>query len=146
MSQAKKNSASTFAAYVADIMSPLGDVSTRPMFGGYSVAVSGITFALILNGRLYFKTDETTRPAFVRAGLGPFSYTKQGKTIATSYFEAPDCLDDWDALEPWADGAISVARRSKAAKKPAAKKAAKKPAAKKLPAKTAPSRNTSRRA
>ena len=116
MASRKTSSQATFAAYVVDIMSPLGDVTIRPMFGGYNVMVSGMTFALILGGVLYFKTDDTNRASFERAGLKAFSYAKATKTIVTSYFEAPDCLDDWDALEPWVDGALSVARRAKTRK------------------------------
>lgn len=111
-----------FAAYIVDVLSPLGDVATRPMFGGYNVTIDGLTFALILNGVLYLKTDMENRPSFEKARLKPFSYGKGDKTIVTSYFERPDCLDDWDALESWIDGALSAARRVKAPKKKAAVK------------------------
>jgi DNA transformation protein and related proteins len=124
-----------FAEYVADMLSPLGPVETRPMFGGRNVSLRGLTFGLIVDDVLFLKVDEENRAMFEDAGLGPFVYEKAGKPTPMSYHQAPDCLDDWEALEPWVRGAYAAAARAKA-KKPVAKKpVAKKPVAKKPVAK-----------
>lgn len=147
MASTQSKAQSSFAAYVAEIMSPLGEVTTRAMFGGYNVAIDGLTFGLIVNGVLYLKADDVNRPAFDKAGLRAFTYhAKGGKKTAMSYFEAPDCIDDWEALEPWADGALAAAKRAKvsAPKKAPAKKGTAKPApAKKAHAKPAPAKKAS---
>ncbi len=137
---AKTKSNNNFIAYVVDVLSPLGAVETHAMFGGRNVTLGGLTFGIVMKDVLYLKTDQTNRPSFEERGLLPFVYTRKGGVAtATSYYAAPDCLDDWDALGPDVEGALAAARRAKA-KKPAAKpKAArttpgaakKKPAAKK---------------
>ncbi len=125
------NTKQGFADYVADMLSALGPIETRSMFGGHNVALRGLTFGLIVDNVLYLKVDGENRAMFDEAGLGPFVYEKAGKPMPMSYHQAPDCLDDWEALEPWVRGAHAAAVRAKA-KKPVAKKpAAKKPAARK---------------
>lgn len=130
------NAKDGFADYVLDMLSPFGPVEKGRMFGGFNVSLHGLTFALVLNDVVYFKTDEVTRGAYEAAGLEPFSYDKGAKTVETSYRQAPDCLDDWDALGPWVRDAHAAALRAKT-KKPGAKKPAakSKPAAKKAAAK-----------
>lgn len=134
-------SKSDFIQYVVDMLSPLGAVETRAMFGGHNVSLGGLTFGLIVDDMLYLKADAENRPSFEELGLGPFVYgSKDGRPMTMSYFTAPDCLDDWDALGPYATGALAAARRAKAAK-PAAKKAPRKsatPAAKKTSKKATP--------
>lgn len=134
-----KSKPNDFVTYVLDMLAPLGRLTCGPMFGGHNIALDGLTFALILRDVLYFKTDAENRPAFESLGLTPFRYEKKSSEVTvTSYFTAPDCLDDWDALEPFARGALAAARRAKAPKprKAAVKKAsAKKPVAQKPVAK-----------
>ena len=133
-----KPKSNDFVTYVLDVLAPLGRVAAGRMFGGYNVALDGLTFGLILDDVLYLKTDAENRPAFQSLGLLPFSYQKKsGEVTVTSYFAAPDCLDDWDALGPFARGSLAAARRAKAPK-------AKKPAAKKPAAKTATAKKTTK--
>lgn len=130
---------SDFVTYVLDMLAPLGPVASGRMFGGHNLSLAGITFAIIIGDVLFLKTDLENRPAFESLGLQPFSYQKKdGKVTSTSYFTAPDCLDDWDALEPFARGALAAARRAKAPKprRPPTQKAA----PKKLPARKPPAR------
>jgi DNA transformation protein and related proteins len=133
----------SFAAHTVELLSPLGPVKSRPMFGGHNVSLDGLTFGLIAYDVLYLKADDENRPMFEKAGLGPFVYSaKDGKQMSMNYHAAPDCMDDWEAFGPWAKSALAAARRAKAPKKsagqqtsPAKKPAAKKPAAKKPAAK-----------
>jgi DNA transformation protein len=128
-----KPKSNDFVTYVLDMLAPLGRVTSRAMFGGHNVALDGLTFGIIIGDVLFLKTDAENRPAFASLGLEPFSYQKKsGEVTAMSYFAAPDCLDDWDALEPYARGALAAAKRAKVPKpkRPAAKKPAAKPAPK----------------
>jgi DNA transformation protein and related proteins len=137
-----KPKSNELVTYVLDMLAPLGRVQSRPMFGGHNVSLDGLTFGLIIGDVLFLKTDGENRATFVSAGLEPFTYSKKdGKVMVTSYHTAPDCLDDWDALGPWARGALAAAKRAKSSKpatkrpKAAAKKLAKS-ATSKAPSKT----------
>ena len=43
-------------------MSSLGDITTRPLFGGHGIYWHGIIFAILFDDRLYLKVDEQSRP------------------------------------------------------------------------------------
>ena len=54
-------------------MAGFGPVTIRPMFGGAGVYHDGLMFALVDDEVLYFKVDETSRPAFEAENLPPFA-------------------------------------------------------------------------
>ena len=84
-------------------------------------------FALESGGELYLKTDLETQAHFTAAGSTPFTYHKQGKAYAMSYWRLPDeALDDTELLGLWTRRAREAAGRSaKPAKKPARKPSSK---------------------
>lgn len=83
------------------------------MFGGVGIYSGELFFALISDDTLYFKTDALTRPEFEARGMGPFRpFGDEGGTM--QYYQLPeDLLEDPDALRPWAEKAIAIARQSK---------------------------------
>ena len=91
----------------------LPGIRARAMFGGVGIYSGDLFFALIADDTLYFKVDESTRPAFEARGMGPFRpFGDDGGTM--KYYQLPeDLLEDPDALRPWAEKAITVARQSK---------------------------------
>jgi DNA transformation protein and related proteins len=108
---------SSYVAYIVDVLSRIGPVKTRAMFGGHNVSLEGVTFGLIVDNILYLKVDDTNRKSFEDADLVPFSYSKKdGTRTSMSYHQVPDCLDDWQALRPWVEGALAAARRASAKK------------------------------
>ncbi|PTL83131.1 TfoX/Sxy family protein [Vitiosangium sp. GDMCC 1.1324] len=127
----------SFVEYTLELLEPLGPVQARAMFGGWGLYSSGRMFGLIIQDRLYLKTDDTTRSAFESAGGEPFVYDSgRGKPVTMSYWTPPpDASDDAHLLLPWARRAVDASLRA-AQKKPAAKKSAptKKPPAAKKPA------------
>jgi DNA transformation protein len=131
----------SFAAYLEDVLAPLGNVTTRAMFGGHNVAKDGVTFGLIVDDVLYLKVDDENRNAFLKKKLGPFTYHRDGKAMPMSYHRAPDGAEDWETLEPWVRGALAAALRAKKTK-PAKKKSPGKAAGK--VAKTAPASKVAR--
>jgi DNA transformation protein len=146
----------SFVEYTLELLEPLGSVLARAMFGGWGLYQGGRMFGLIVEDRLYLKTDDVTRADFEAAGGEPFVYDSgKGKPVTMSYWTPPsDASDDAHLLLPWARRAVDAALRA-AQKKPAAKKKKKaaapakkaasakaKPAAKKPAAK----KRTSRRA
>ncbi len=99
--------ASTSAERLQLALSPLGEISTRKMFGGYGVFESGTMFALVdSQGDIFFKADSTNLERFEEAGS-----TKHGRM---PYYRVPDTvLDDEHALHEWAQSSIEVSRSAK---------------------------------
>jgi len=132
-----------FTDLCTELLSPLGPVRVRRMFGGKGFYVDDLFMALIDNGQFFLKTDDVTRERFVAAGCTPFSFmTKNGERVMTGYYSAPeDALESPPLMLPWARLALEAALRAanakvkkSAAKKPAARSTAKQPAAKKTTA------------
>lgn len=115
----------TYKEFIAELLAPVGPVAIKRMFGGAGVYAEGVAFAILDDDVMYFKVDDTTRPKFETAGMGPFTYTsKSGQHALTSYFRCPEQLfDEPDELNAWAREAILVAKRAAAATKPKAKTA-----------------------
>lgn len=88
-------------------------VRAKGMFGGVGLYAGELFFALIADDVLYLKTDDATRAAFEARGMGPFRpYGPEGPPM--HYYQLPeDVLEDAEALRPWVDDAIGVARRAK---------------------------------
>jgi len=94
----------------------LPGVRAKRMFGGVGLYADELFFALIDDDALYLKVDDVTRPDFERRGLAPFQPFGEG-SAPMQYYQLPeDLLEDPEALRPWADGAVAVARRAKAKK------------------------------
>jgi DNA transformation protein len=99
----------SFTQFVLDQLEPLGGIDCRRMFGGAGLYYEGVFFAIVHCGRLYFKTDETTRPAYESQRMGPFRPNAR-QTLKT-YYEVPaDVIEDCDALAEWARRAVSCRR------------------------------------
>ncbi len=102
---------------VLGLLLALGPVQARRMFGGTGLFLDGTMFALIDRSRLYIKADDRTKADFAAAGAEPFTYRRQGKRIALSYWMAPEgSLASPDALLPWARLGVEAAIRGRAAK------------------------------
>ena len=88
-------------------------IRARPMFGGVGLYSGELFFALIADDAVYFKADESTRPDFEARGMGPFR--PFGDASGTmQYYQVPeDLLEDPEALRPWAEKAVAIARQSK---------------------------------
>jgi DNA transformation protein len=98
----------SFVEYVLDQLHRLGPVEARSMFGGHGLYHERVFFGIIAGGRLYFKTDETTRGEYEDRGMGPFRASQ--KQTLTSYYEVPvDVLEDDEELAAWARRALAVA-------------------------------------
>ena len=92
-------------------------VTARAMFGGVGIYSEGLFFALMAGETLYLKVDDGNRADFEAAGTGPFRPFDDDAHVM-QYYELPaDLLEDADALRPWVDKAIDVARRSRKGKK-----------------------------
>jgi DNA transformation protein len=112
-----------------DLFAPFGKIAVRRMFGAEGLFRDGLMFGIVYQERIYFKTGEANRQAFIAEGAQPLYYKfEKAEGVLTSYYELPDRLyDDPDELAEWARAAFTVAQQSPAAKKKAAKRASAKP-------------------
>ncbi|GAA0759091.1 hypothetical protein GCM10009107_40210 [Ideonella azotifigens] len=114
-----------FVAWCRELLSPLGTVRSRRMFGGHGFYVDDLFLALIFDERLYLKVDDETRASFEAQGCTPFTYSvRDGGQHSLSYFTAPDdAMDSPAQMLPWARLALASALRARASKPPARKRA-----------------------
>jgi DNA transformation protein len=99
----------SFKEFVLDQICELDRVICRAMFGGYGLYQDEIFFGIIYKGRLYFKTDATTRHAYLEMGMKPFR--PNAKMTLKTYYEVPtNILEDADQFMEWAKKAIHCGR------------------------------------
>ena len=97
----------SFKEFVLDQLDEMRPVSCRAMFGGFGLYHHDIFFGILHKGRLYFKTNDQTRPAYEEYGMQPFRPSDQ-QTLK-NYYEVPlDILEDKDNLTLWARGAARI--------------------------------------
>ncbi len=97
---------------VAQRLAPLGDVTSRKMFGGAGFWESGDMFALLSSdSMLHFKVDDATRPRYEAAGSAAFAPQMGDRPpVEMPYFVVPDeIVADDDAFASWAADAVAVA-------------------------------------
>ena len=109
-----------FVDYVMELFGPFGTVTARRMFGGHGVYLDGLMFAIVSADTLYLKADDMSRTEFEQAGCEMFSYARQGKRAALSFFQAPgDAMESPELMLPWARSAYAAALRANAKKQAA---------------------------
>jgi DNA transformation protein len=104
----------TFRSFVVEQLQRVRpEVRARSMFGGVGIYAADLFFALVDDDTVYFKVDETTRGEFEARGMGPFRPTGEDGEVMQYYQVPADLLEDAEALRPWVEAAIEVARRAK---------------------------------
>ena len=108
-----------FATYCAELLSAIGEVRAKRMFGGWGLYADGVFVAIIVGETLYLKADEQTRPRFLDAGSKPFEYTARGKQRTSSGYWSvpPEAMDSPALMAPWARRALEAALRAGSAKR-----------------------------
>ncbi|MBI2863681.1 MAG: TfoX/Sxy family protein [Chloroflexi bacterium] len=92
-----------FRDQVIESLAPLGDITSRSMFGGYGIFAGGDMFALISGSALFLKVDDSNRSIYETAGSKPYG--------SMPYYRVPgDILDDPDKLVELARLSIAIAR------------------------------------
>ncbi len=103
---------------VDDLLGDIDGVTSRAMFGGWGIYKDGFIFAIIFDGELYFKADESNRPDFEELGSHLFVY-KQGeqKPTAMSYWLLPaEVQEDREMLRSFVNKSVAVSHRAKSTK------------------------------
>lgn len=113
--------APSFVEHALELLSSVGPVQAKRMFGGHGVYCRGVMFGLLDDDELFVKTDEVSRPTFVEAGCRMWVYPAAAME-ETSYWRPPDeAHEDPEAMRPWAELGLEAALRKKAAKDAAAR-------------------------
>jgi DNA transformation protein and related proteins len=95
----------SFKEFVLDQLRLLERVSCKAMFGGFGLYQAGAFFGIIADGRLYFKTCETTVSDYLKCGMKPFQ--PNSKQTLKNYYEVPvEILEDEERLAEWAKKAV----------------------------------------
>jgi DNA transformation protein and related proteins len=109
-----------FREYVLEQLAGVDQVQARAMFGGVGLYADDLFFGLLAADTLYFKVDDSNRPAYEAAGMTVFKpYADRAMTMP--YYQVPaGVIEDSAQLAAWANAAIrvamsarKVARRSK---------------------------------
>nr|WP_294553697.1 TfoX/Sxy family protein [uncultured Rhodopila sp.] len=105
-------------AHLLELLSPLGPVTARRMFGGTGLFLNGLMFGLIARDEFFLKIGPDSRPDYEAAGEAPFSYeTKNGTNTIRSYWRCPpDLLDDPGTFRNWARRAVDASIAASRAK------------------------------
>jgi DNA transformation protein len=94
-----------------DRLTALGEVTSRPMFGGHGLFWRGTIFGIVFKDRLYLKVDDRSKADYVSRDMGPFRPNER-QTLKSYYEVPPEVLADPEILLSWAEEAIRVAQSS----------------------------------
>jgi DNA transformation protein len=113
---APEGAAASFKDFVLDQLSALPEVRARAMFGAHGLYCGETFFAILDEGRLFFKTDAESEQEYRARGMGPFTYEQDGRLITFQYHEVPpEILEQPPELSAWARRAIIAAAKTKKA-------------------------------
>jgi DNA transformation protein len=110
----------SYRDYVTDQVEQACDrsIRTNRMFGGVGIYAGELFFAIMADETLYFKVDESNRPAYEKADMKPFAPFPD-KDHIMGYYQLPEeVLDDVEELKLWVDKALEVAERAGKQRKP----------------------------
>ena len=92
-------------AFVSDLFSEAGTITTRKMMGGLSIYCDGEIFSIMTaEGQLMIKAQGPLAKELEGLGASKFTYTrKTGKTTSMCYWDLPEsAMDDPETAADWA--------------------------------------------
>ena len=103
-----------YVEYILDLLSPLGSITSKAMFGGYGIYKDSIIVAIIANDELYFKVDSTNQPQYEKLGSTPFTYVANSKRTTMSYWKVPiEIMEDESQLSAWLEQSYDISLKNK---------------------------------
>jgi DNA transformation protein and related proteins len=97
----------SFTGFVGDQLAGLESLRLRRMFGGHGLYWGEHFFGLIFDDRLFFKTNATTRQAYVSRGMPMFQPNE--RQVLRNYLEVPaDVVENQTQLIAWAREAAAI--------------------------------------
>ena len=120
-----------FSDYVVELVSGLGRVQAKRMFGGAGLFRDGVMFGVLISDVVYFRVDEALKADLAAQGSEPWVYVRQGEAREMGYWRMPEtAADDPDEAAAIARRAYAAAVKRKAEGSAPKKVAARKPQAK----------------
>ena len=102
---------------VLDLLSGMGALRQRKMFGGVYIYCDDLFIATIHDDTLYFKANAGTAGDFIKRGLPIFSYPREGEIATLQYYQAPsEVFTGRAAMKLWAAKALLAAKQDAARK------------------------------
>lgn len=99
-------------------LSTLGDIGYRPLFGGYSLFVKGVIFAMVAGGELYLRGSEECMAYFTGRSAKTLQYSKRGLPVQLNYYHVDEALwNDKSLLLQLSAYALRHAQRERAQRK-----------------------------
>jgi DNA transformation protein len=106
--------------FLLEWLSPLGEITARPMFSGHCLYCDGIVFALVARNTFFLKVDDQTRPRFEALGLKAFQPFEDRPGVMQYFQPPPEFFENADVMSDWAGAAVETGRRARVRKKPRA--------------------------
>ncbi|SCW84954.1 Transcriptional regulator of competence genes, TfoX/Sxy family [Klebsiella quasipneumoniae] len=73
-------------------VSPLGQLHSRPLFGGYSLAIEDTVFAMVAEGNIYLKACEQSAAYRVEHHNPLLMLRRHGRIVPLKYYQIDDAL------------------------------------------------------
>jgi len=106
----------SFHEYImSEVFRDIEGITSRPMFGGWGIYKDGVFFALIGEGEIFFKVDESNQADYERHGSKPFVYTgHKNKDVTMSYWLLPgEIMENRDELIAWINKSVEARKEAK---------------------------------
>lgn len=108
---------------VLNLLSGMGVLRHRRMFGGIYIYCDDLFIATIHDDTLYFKANKNTAREFIVRKLPIFSYPKEGGIATLQYYQAPpEVFDNRETMQCWANKALLAAQQDANSKHPREKR------------------------
>ena len=99
-----------YVAWILEQLTAAGGISLRRMFGAVGLYRGDIFFAIISDGTLYFKVDDTNRGEYVSRHMPQFRPYRDRPEISMAYYEVPaDVIEDPEECVVWALRSVAAA-------------------------------------
>jgi len=99
-----------YVAWILEQLSAARGISLRRMFGAVGLYRGDIFFAIISDGTLYFKVDDTNRGEYVSRHMPQFRPYRDRPEISMAYYEVPaDVIEDPEECVVWALRSVAAA-------------------------------------
>jgi DNA transformation protein len=96
----------TFRDFVLDQLAAIPELACKRMFGGAGLYSGETFFAILYDGRLYFRTSDATRSRYEQAGMHCFR--PSAKQALKRYYEVPaNVIEDREEIVVWAREALT---------------------------------------
>ncbi|GLR76012.1 TfoX/Sxy family DNA transformation protein [Aliivibrio sifiae] len=96
------------------LLSSLGKITSRSMFGGFGIFIDSTMFALVVQDKLHLRASDETINLFKEQGFEPYVYKKRGFPVVTKYFAiSAECWEEPDSILIQAVIALDVAKKDK---------------------------------